>query len=335
MKEKLMIILLVTTMVIAGCSSSNESEESETNTEEEFTDSTEEVSSSEEKTYTNDFNSDTNQMASYFELEFEVPAEWEEDESSGDNFTFDFINGRFIVGSSENPAPGYDMSSEELQTGFLSSLEEDATFSETGRDLITVLDGVPALYITATRDYSNGRMDMEYVAIATDERLYEFVCGDYQDSEYNHSEDFEKVINSITWSGGSVAEWENNELVKHIASYRYDGIEEDPDTGDPLIFWTVDFDDDCDTNYYDYEDFKYVIEACLNQNESKENQYEGCGITAYDSDGNVCFIWMSYSDPDTITQFDWRSVTNESPNPNRYEWKITQEEINDLLSSGK
>ncbi len=119
--------------------------------------------------------------------------------------------------------------------------------------------------------------------------------------------------------------------LNHIASYDYEGTEEDPDDPSKIImFWNVYFDEDANTDNYMKEQYKDIIISCLQQPESKENAADEFGIQGFDSENNLEFSWLSYVDKYTITKYIWSS---SEVDPDTVDWTLSDSDYNDIISA--
>ncbi len=150
--------------------------------------------------YVNEFEPDTNQMLELYEVEFQIPEDWVELSSSSGAIVYNSDSDGGTLSIAAGPSTQSDMTLEEVQDEIVASAVTDDSFIETGREIVTILDDVPALYFTCTQNISDIPADEYVLAFFTEDNFYMFGYADRQDSRYNHSQEFDEIIDSITWA---------------------------------------------------------------------------------------------------------------------------------------
>ncbi len=151
--------------------------------------------------YVDEFDPLTNQVIDFFELEFQIPEGWTEEDISDNSMLYnsDSYGGALSIAAGTSVVQ-YDMNSAETQDDLIDALDSGDAFFETGRETMTVLGDITALYVSCTQIISGVPLDIYVLIFSTEEYLYIFSYQDDQDSEYNHSREFDEIISTMTWA---------------------------------------------------------------------------------------------------------------------------------------
>ncbi len=154
-----------------------------------------------------DFDSATNQIKFIQGYRYEIPVNWEENNSTDTNFYFYPDNGLLMVSYEE--AEGASITDESFRKIYSQNVSSGFEKYELLSDYEREIAGQKA-YCEKTNFTASGRdFKGEFVAFDYHGGIISFMMGTYSDSDINYDEDFEKIINSIELESGPVSTGEN------------------------------------------------------------------------------------------------------------------------------
>lgn len=198
MKKKTLSILLISVMIVmalllnaCGKSSAPDTAPKE-NTEAKETPSKENA----EKEITHEFDVKTNQVETFHELSYQVPASWQRKTVEDETKLYYYPQDGMLMLSYSNIPLDFsdDTGCEEYVSTFVQSYEN---YTELDRYKTTILDNILVFNFSYTCEISDIPITAHNIAFSTDNNSYNIVYANYNTSSYDRFKDFDEIIKSI------------------------------------------------------------------------------------------------------------------------------------------
>lgn len=197
MKKPIIAILFVclTVMPISSCGISSSDNQKANEATEEL-----EEEHQTAKELSHEFDSETNQHESFYELQFEVPISWQKSASNdGADIVYYYPENGILMFN--RTSGNLDFTDEKGFDNYIESLKSDFDdFNEIDRFTTTVMNDLPALDVTFTGTISETPITAYNIVFSTENNTYSVVYADYDISSYDRSKDFEEIIKSIDYT---------------------------------------------------------------------------------------------------------------------------------------
>lgn len=197
MKKEIVTLLFIclVALSVTSCSTSSTNDKETVEATEKSEDNDETT-----KELSHEFNPETNQHETFYELQFDVPSSWKKSAATD---TADIVyyypeNGLLMF---NHTSGDLDFSDEKGCDTYINSLKSGFDdFNEIDRFTTTVMNELPALDLTFTGSISETPITAYNIAFSTESNTYSVVYADYDISSYDRSKDFEEIIKSIDYA---------------------------------------------------------------------------------------------------------------------------------------
>lgn len=194
-KLAMVTVGLAAVLLISGCSKSNSQEKDSGKADSGNESKTEET---DQKTVTNDFDEAANQKETFGDISYQVPQNWEKEEES-DRIYYYPENGKLMVTKGDGQI---DLSDDGVIAKFESNYSEVYNdYKQGDGSSIEVMNHSTDGYIweyTGKPKELNIEANGKVLLFNYNNCVYMLVYADYTSSNYNHMDDFEKIIGSLT-----------------------------------------------------------------------------------------------------------------------------------------